>query len=148
MFRQDDPRYSNTAFPRGGCFVQVAYWYVNKIGNIPFTPQSILSDLARNPTFPIHGGRQRIVSDDLYVHSHDAIARLYGLKVKRDAFISDQDYEPKDDEQEILIWETVRHIHATGGDGHSHVTYDPLGYSETVRNGVITGKVILCWSRW
>jgi len=124
-----------------------AYWYINKIQNVPLTPERIETDLLKKPTFIKDGKTLPIVTDELYVNSFDDLAYLYGLKTVWAAHIESPAYHTRDQDVEILVWKRRDIMHATGGDGKGHVTYDPLGYSLTVQYGKLVEKLILHWRR-
>ena len=52
------------------------------------------------------------------------------------------DYVTNKTEYEILVFQNGNYTHFVLGDGKGGMKYDPLGISNTVRNGAIVGKRI------
>ena len=147
MILQCDPRFPTPLMATQGCHIMVPLWYANKLYNVQLSPALIDSmvlylqqTLSKRNDLPC-------IAYDLAVNDHDSIADYFGIPVIKDARFAPTTYRCAEGEYEILLWRHGAYSHATAGNGSGVVTYDPLGESHTVAQGVQTAKIILTWGR-
>lgn len=134
-------------FKEYGCFAMVYLWYVSKRGKLPDTASGIMVELLKMEYRAVLTESIPPIEDNCYVNNPDAIAKWFGIKVREPVRKEGPSYICEPGEEELLVFKYESYIHATAGDGRGRVTYDPLGYSNTVRLGRLESKRIITWTR-
>lgn len=147
MILQSSPQMQTFPFAESGCFAMSYMWYISKRGKLPDSPLGITVELLQMiMTYDIRGEVPPI-DDQCYVHNPDALAQWFGVKVLKPTRFEDPFYVCETGEEEILVFRHGEYVHACGGNGEGEVTYDPLGYSRTVKYGHLESKRIIQWER-
>ena len=119
-----------------GCYYMSLLYLANKYTNAPLSVERING--------PLYFGaiQQGAMNTFCFIQDPDAILAACGWKAKYTGVHEPPEYFCKENECEILRFEHGKQSHFVVGDGHSHVTYDPMGVSETVRHGRLMSKRI------
>lgn len=142
LIRQDDERLRRE-IRDGWCYVFDHFWFVNKFCNFPFSAELINDELF----FVVqkHGW----VQDDGTVLRPEGLFDYFGLRVRIKWDTVHTHKRPPSErcahnQFEMLEWYNKRtgYGHFTAGNGLGIVTYDSLGESVTVREGVLKSKRI------
>ena len=147
MILQCDSRFKTPLMATNGCHIMVPLWYANKLYNVQLSPE-IIDTMVRylQQTLSKRNGLPCITST-LLVNDHDAIGEYFGMPIIKEARFDSIKYLCASGEYEMILWRHGAYSHATAGNGNGVVTYDPLGESFSVANGVQSAKIILTWGR-
>lgn len=142
MIRQDDKRFLFS--PRGqkihdfGCGIMCCFFLGNKLNkDLNLDINQILFKIEEYI-------KNKYLDEDMTVLEWGKIVKdLTGKDVKYLGHIA-SDVKCQGNQREILQWFNKRtnFKHFTCGDGEGHCTYDPLGESVSVREGVVFSKRI------
>ena len=147
MIYQDDPRFTRTPINRWGCFYLSAMWYIALLTKTPFSAE-LLEDVLLDLQLP---GNERngkpIVRADCYVNNYDALADYMGVRVLGPARWADETELVLPEHQQLLVYTNGRFIHATAGQHHDVVTYDPKRALHKRPEWYLESRRVLTW-RW
>lgn len=125
MIYQDDPRFTRTPINRWGCFYLSAMWYIALLTKTPFSAE-LLEEVLLDLQKPINLVNDTpIVRDDCYVNNYDNLAEYMGVRVLGPARWASEDAFILPEHQQLLVYANKTSIHATAGQHHDIVTYDP-----------------------
>lgn len=147
MILQLDKRFKLYPFADYGCHVMSECFVINRIGNISLDPSIIEDMVTVLSKLQAPNGKPSIDPADLTVNDPDAIVRYFGLSATTWARMEVPGYTCKPGEEELLQFSKPGYLHWVAGDGNGHVTYDPLGYSHTVADGMLIAKKIFSITR-
>lgn len=119
-----------------GCNVLVAAWHAVRYGAYQFDPESFNRLCERW----VHYG---VTDEELTILNYETVYRHLGLPVDYTDRHESPDYRCGKNEFEHLCWQNGSMKHFTAGNGGGIVTYDPMGFSVTVRDGRIISKRIM-----
>ena len=147
MIYQDDPRFNTTPIKRWGCFYLASLWYVALLTKVSFNTDlivDVLKDLQKRSNFV---NDKPIVTSECFVNTYDGLARYFGVKVLGPARHGTEEEIVLPAHQQLLVYRSGDVIHATAGQHHDVVTYDPLRDLHKHSSWYLDSRRVFAWSR-
>jgi hypothetical protein len=140
---QIDPRWTHPSMHPYGCHVLTECFIINRVGNVPMGIDIIETMIKVLGERKAPNGNP-VVDGNLVVNDPDQVVTYFGLQYSRSCRMEGPTYVCLPTEQELLQWHRpgITFYHWTAGDGRGNCTFDPEGYSLSVRYGGIVAKKV------